>query len=124
MAAPALNPNVTAVTSDVVQTQSRRYDRDDRRNRFERRGNYGYYNGHRGFRERRRGYRQHNGFWFPPAAFIGGAILGGALSNQRAAAAGSNHVQWCANRWRSYRATDNTYQPSSGPRRACVSPYS
>jgi hypothetical protein len=33
-------------------------------------------------------------------------------------------VQWCANRWRSYRATDNTYQPSNGPRRACVSPYS
>ncbi|PND23720.1 BA14K family protein, partial [Sinorhizobium sp. M4_45] len=31
---------------------------------------------------------------------------------------------WCQNRWRSYRAYDNTYQPNSGPRRICVSPYS
>lgn len=34
------------------------------------------------------------------------------------------HVQWCYNRWRSYHAYSNTYQPSKGPRRACISPYS
>ncbi|MER2636094.1 MAG: BA14K family protein [Rhizobiaceae bacterium] len=33
------------------------------------------------------------------------------------------HVAWCQDRWRSYRAYDNTYQPARGPRRQCVSPY-
>jgi hypothetical protein len=33
------------------------------------------------------------------------------------------HVNWCHNRYRSYRAYDNTFQPYNGPRRQCVSPY-
>jgi hypothetical protein len=37
---------------------------------------------------------------------------------------GSAHVRWCYNRYRSYRAWDNTYQPYNGPRRQCYSPYS
>lgn len=36
---------------------------------------------------------------------------------------GSSHVLWCANRFRSYRAWDNTFQPYHGPRRYCISPY-
>lgn len=34
------------------------------------------------------------------------------------------HVQWCADRYRSYRVEDNGYTPYRGPRRECVSPYS
>jgi len=53
--------------------------------RFERRGSYAYYNGHRGDRHYHRGWRQYNGYWFPPAAFvgaaIGAAILGGIIHN-------------------------------------------
>lgn len=37
---------------------------------------------------------------------------------------GSAHVAWCYNRYRSYRAWDNTFQPYHGPRRQCWSPYS
>ncbi|TIU32257.1 MAG: BA14K family protein [Mesorhizobium sp.] len=33
------------------------------------------------------------------------------------------HVQWCYDRYRSYRAWDNTFQPYYGPRRQCISPY-
>ncbi|PBC03276.1 BA14K family protein [Mesorhizobium sp. WSM3860] len=33
------------------------------------------------------------------------------------------HVQWCYDRYRSYRAWDNTFQPYNGPRRQCISPY-
>jgi hypothetical protein len=87
---------------------------------FQRRGGYGYYRGYRGYRDYRRGYRSYNGFWFPAAAF--GALVGGAIASQ--AGAGNQHVAWCQNRWRSYRVSDNTYQPSRGPRRACVSPHS
>lgn len=36
----------------------------------------------------------------------------------------SAHVAWCYDRYRSYRAWDNTYQPYHGPRRQCWSPYS
>ncbi|WP_269929792.1 BA14K family protein [Aminobacter sp. HY435] len=35
----------------------------------------------------------------------------------------SAHVQWCYDRYRSYRAWDNTFQPYNGPRRQCWSPY-
>jgi len=32
-------------------------------------------------------------------------------------------VRWCDNRYRSYRASDNSFQPYNGPRRQCRSPY-
>ncbi|WP_284757447.1 BA14K family protein [Agrobacterium sp. fls2-241-TYG-188a] len=118
-----------ASTQDVVQVQYRDGTRRiyrDRHHRFDRRDyrrsdRQGYYNGHRGYREYRRGYRQHDGFWFPLAAFATGAIIGGAASQARPSY-GSNHQQWCASRYRSYRASDNTFQPNNGPRRQCVSP--
>jgi hypothetical protein len=83
-------------------------------------GGYGWYNGHRGYRHYRHGYREYNGWWFP-AAILGGAIIGNAIVN--APRGGSAHVQWCYDHYRSYRASDNTYQPYSGPRRQCASPY-
>lgn len=83
---------------------------------------YGWYNGHRGYSDRRPGYRYHNGYWFPMAAFAAGAIIGGAMQ-QSQPSYGNSHTSWCANRWRSYRAYDNTYQPYNGPRAQCVSPY-
>lgn len=33
------------------------------------------------------------------------------------------HINWCYNRYRSYRASDNTFQPYNGPRRQCYSPF-
>ena len=123
---PAPKP-IAAQSSNVVDVQYREWDRrhyrngrDFRRDRDFRR--QGYYNGHRGYRDRRPGYRQHNGYWFPLAAFATGALIGGAMQQQTRPAYGSSHQQYCANRWRSYRAYDNTYQPTNGPRRQCVSP--
>ncbi len=133
-AAPIFVPSAPQAGSNIVEVQSQReFRRDrevrrhnrDRRDRFERRGNRAYYNSHRGYRERRPGYRRHNGFWFPPAAFIAGAIIGGALNNTvTVRPSGSAHIQWCHNRYRSYRASDNTFQPYNGPRKQCYSPYS
>jgi hypothetical protein len=43
---------------------------------------------------------------------------------RRAYRSGMNaHIAWCYDRYRSYRAYDNTYQPKYGPRRECRSPY-
>lgn len=96
---------------------------------FHRRGNDYFYNGHRGYRDRRPGYRYHNGWWFPPAAFVFGSIIGGAIASGIAneARRGGNwnaHVAWCHDRYRSYRSSDNTFQPYNGPRQQCFSPYS
>ena len=33
------------------------------------------------------------------------------------------HAEWCMSRYRSYDAATNSYQPFSGGRRICVSPY-
>jgi hypothetical protein len=128
-AAPAYNP--AAVPLIQVQGDGR-WGRDNPRprnyNRWRPR-QYGYYRGHRGYRHQRPGYRYHNGFWFPAAAFITGAIVGGAIAQQPQtryvprASGGNAHIQWCYDRYRSYRDYDNTFQPYNGPRRQCRSPY-
>jgi hypothetical protein len=123
-------PQAQAQASDVINVSdrsSRRYRiyRQHRRHRDYRRhdGHY-YWRGHRGYRHYRPGYRRHGDLWFPLAAFATGAIIGGALANDRPPAySGNAHIRWCYNRYRSYRASDNTYQPYHGPRRQCVSPY-
>jgi hypothetical protein len=98
----------------------RRVDRD-----WVRRGDSYYLRGHRGYRSHRPGYRQYNGWWFPPAAFIAGAIIGGAMNPPvEYRPRGNAHIDWCYARYRSYRASDNTFQPYNGPRRQCLSPYS
>lgn len=118
-AAPVFVPKAPEANVNVDNIQYKRAQR----NRFERRGGTAYLNGHRGYRQWRRGYRQHNGFWFPAGAFITGLIIGGVLDNQPVVRSGSAHVRWCQNRWRSYDARSDTYQPNYGPRRVCVSPY-
>lgn len=37
---------------------------------------------------------------------------------------GNSHAGWCYERYRSYRAYDNSFQPYNGPRQQCYSPYS
>ncbi len=105
----------------------RRAERGERRemrqqNRFERRGDMAYFNGHRGYRERRHGYRYYEGFWFPPAAFLLGAIIASQPGYRNSD--WQDHVDWCYDRYGNrYRERDNTYISRSGYRRECVSPY-
>ncbi|MGB3812241.1 MAG: BA14K family protein [Shinella sp.] len=79
-------------------------------------GRYGYYHGYR--------HRHRSDAWVPLAILGMGAIVGSAIANERRGyVGGGSHVNWCANRYRSYRAYDNTFQPYNGPRRPCYSPY-
>lgn len=110
-------PSKVAVENGVTDVQYR-----PRRGLY-RYGDRYYYNGHRGYRYHRPGYRYHRGLWFPLAAFGTGLIIGGAIA-QPPVRYGNRHVEWCYDRYRSYRAYDNTYQPYNGPRRQCYSPYS
>lgn len=149
MPAPALaasvpSPRIAPAVESAVETvqyrerggmyyRGDRWDRPRHRERWDRPRfrdrDRGFYRGHRGYRYHRPGYRRHSdGFWYPAGAFIAGAIVGGALSGQAAPGTrvrdyGSAHVDWCYDRYRSYRASDNTFQPYNGPRRQCRSPY-
>lgn len=139
-AAPLFVPQTATADSNLVQVnhterherrmerrqerrEARRERREDRRDfrRAVRRGSHWFYNGYRGYSYYRPGYREFDGFWFPPAAF-------GIVIETRPAVPvvryGSAHVEWCYDRYRSYRAYDNTFQPYNGPRRQCYSPYS
>jgi hypothetical protein len=103
------------------------------------RGDRGWRGGPRYYgRDRYYGHRHYRHRRGPSAgAIIGGlaagAIIGGALAQPRYVerryvaprryVGGNSHVNWCYQRYRSYRAYDNTFQPYNGPRQQCYSPY-
>lgn len=111
-------------TTDVQQVQYREDRRIIRRHnqrngdryngRYDRRDRY---SDHRRYdrRDRNRDGRRYDRRHRNNGAIIGGlaagAIIGGAITSQNRSS--------CAARYRSYRASDNTYQPNSGPRRVC-----
>ena len=129
-------PLAAAPFGEVVPVQARRrralLRQRARRNRAFRQGVQ------RGRRiERRRDRRRDRGR--VAAGIVGGLIVGGLIANAArrgpvyAAPApvyraprysyGPRHHDWCYARYRSYRASDGTYQPYHGPRRRCNSPY-
>jgi len=91
-----------------------RYDRGwDRDRRY-----YGdRYYGDRYYRDRY--YRRHDNTGAIIGGLAAGAIIGGIIASQPRVRAGSSHAEYCYSRYRSYRAYDNTYQPTYGPRRQC-----
>ena len=100
--------------SDVVNVQYSEYRHRGRhhgdRGRYQRRG-YDRH-GDRGYRN----HRRHNNTGAIIGGLAAGAIIGGIVAGSRN---NSSHAQSCANRYRTYRASDNTYQPNSGPRVQC-----
>jgi hypothetical protein len=84
------------------------------------RGDIAYYNGHRGYRYQREGYIEHEGWWFPAAAFPDRTVTG---SIRTAPSLSREHVSWCMAHFETYRPADNTYSPPRGPRKECISPY-
>lgn len=58
-----------------------------------------------------------------PIAFSGGAAASASASSMSLSTEEIQHVTWCATRYQSYHATDNTYQTKQGARAECQSPY-
>lgn len=75
------------------------------------------YYGDRYYRDRY--YRRHDNTGAIIGGLAAGAIIGGIIASQPRVSAGSSHAEYCYSRYRSYRAYDNTYQPTYGPRRQC-----
>jgi hypothetical protein len=84
------------------------------------RDRYRYNNSDRYRYEDRRDYRRHDDTGAIIGGLAAGAIIGGVIASQQGASSGNSHVDSCYSRYRSYRASDNTYQPNYGPRRQCV----
>lgn len=130
-AAPAYFPQAPQTeTFHNVQHDWRRRP-PNRDYRLMRRGDAYYLNGRRGYRNYRPGYRRYNDWWFPAGAFIAGAIIGDVINRSPPPPPpngppgfGDAHAQWCYGRYRSYRASDNSFQPYNGARQQCYSPYS
>lgn len=121
-----------AATQPVEQVQHRWDDRDGRRwhrdhrwrdhrpDRWDRRwdGRWDRRSDHRRY------YRPDAGIYFnfgPPPPVYRRYVEPRRIHRYRLSQA---HVDWCYARYRSYRASDNTFQPYNGPRRQCLSPYS
>lgn len=79
-----------------------------------------YYRDHhrRYYRDRHYHRRHHNNAGAILGGLAAGAIIGGALAAPRTRTY-TSHQAYCASKYRSYRASDNTYQPYHGPRRQC-----
>lgn len=66
-----------------------------------------------------RGYYR-NYFELSEPRYGGNRPVGGNRAFRGAAALGDGGAAWCAARYRTYRPSDNTFQPNSGPRRQCM----
>ncbi|MBB3391099.1 hypothetical protein FHT82_003871 [Rhizobium sp. BK275] len=75
------------------------------------------YYGDRYYRDRY--YRRYDNTGAIIGGLAVGAIIGGIIASQPRVRTGSSHADYCYSRYRSYRAYDNTYQPTYGPRRQC-----
>lgn len=58
-------------------------------------------------------------FYVPPPYYVRPHHTAPRYVQQRPEA----HVDWCRSKYRSYRMSDNTFQPYEGPRQECRSPY-
>jgi hypothetical protein len=96
--------------SDVINV---RHDRRHARN-YDRR-----YHGPR-YRDRRAGYNHYRGgYWYRTPFWSFTIPFGGAI-----ASAGSSHVAWCDNRYRSYDVRRDAFKGYDGEWHRCNSPYS
>ena len=131
-AAP-MAPRQVETSSDVVQVRDRNWNNGSNWNNggrkyYKRYNNRGWNNNRDNYRHYRNGRYYRNGNNYNGAGIaagvIAGALITGAIVNSQQPRAvynnGGGHVQWCYNRYRSYRASDNPY---NGPRQQCYSPY-
>lgn len=102
---------------------------------FYKRYGHVYYNGYRGHPHYRHGYRHYRGHYFPRVAFTihiditprrhtrPRYVVRRPYPHAKVINVGALHVRWCHAKYRSYRASDNTFQPYHGHRKRCHSPY-
>ncbi len=125
------SPVVSQASDNLVEVRHRQghrvWKKDGRYGRWSRGSRHNQRWSHR-----RHNRHNHDNWWWGPAAGFGlGLALGAAPrvyaypSYRTVPRVGVNaaHIAWCEDRYRSYRAWDNSFKPYHGPRRQCNSPY-
>jgi hypothetical protein len=100
----------------------RRWDRERRWHRHHDRRDYRDHRRHRDHYRHGRGPSVYFGI-APTYRYVEPRYVAPRYAAPRRHVRASNHVNWCYNQYRSYRASDNTFQPNYGPRRQCHSPF-
>ncbi len=126
-------PEIIPARAEWAGTQQRENPNYWKRNRRHWQGDRGRHNNwNRHYRDDWRWRRNYPRYYGGSGVFfgLGGLGIGPAYDYYYAPRRtyrvyrGSNaHVRWCYAHYRSYRASDNTFQPYHGPRRQCRSPY-
>lgn len=132
-------PIVKAPAGDSSNVQTVQYHGGPNYRRYDGRGhgkryNNGYNNHYHGHRPPpgpppRRDYGWDGDNWVPlailgaGALIIGGAVAAGNNAPRQVSGLNPKHYAWCEQRYRSYRPSDNSFQPYHGPREQCLSPY-
>lgn len=98
------------------------------------RSGHAYIGHHRGYRHKRHGYRYYRGYYFPHAAFViqfgrphyrvEKRYVAPRRYQPRIIHLSDAHYRYCHGRYKTYRASDNTYAYKVGHRTYCRSPYS
>ena len=68
-----------SMAATMVPAQAASYSQNQNKWKFEKRGQYAYLNGHRGERYYHPGWRYYDGYYFPAAAFVVGALIFGGI---------------------------------------------
>lgn len=85
----------------------------------------GYLNGYKGYRHSRPHYaRYSDGWYYPNEAFKdNGTTVRTKVISTAVGDLPVNHIRYCQSHYRSYRLSDNSFQPYHGPRQQCTSSY-
>ncbi|MGE0280008.1 MAG: BA14K family protein [Rhizobiaceae bacterium] len=104
--------------------------RNDYRPQLNYRNHRSYRNHYRPYRPRYYDYDAYDGsnvyldFYAPSYRYYDPAPVYPRRTYRRGVVMSAAHVEWCYNRYRTYRERDNTYVPRRGVRAQCISPYS
>lgn len=109
----APNPVVIKTDSSTSQTVIKHHHRR------------GYLNGYKGYHHPRPHYaRYSDGWYYPDVAFKNnGETIRTKVISTAVGDLPVDHIRYCQSHYRSYRLSDNSFQPYHGPRQQCTSSY-
>lgn len=90
---------------------------------------HGYLNGHKGYRYARPHYIKYvDGWYYPEEAYNSKPNVASATSEVQTTVTTHEklpraHIAYCVSHFRSYRMSDNSFQPFSGQRQQCYSRF-
>ena len=83
----------------------------------------GYLNGYKGYRHPRPHYARYMDGWYYPEAAFKDEVKSDVVVKEHASSLPAKHIHYCQTHYKSYRLSDNSFQPYHGPRQQCYSHF-